>query len=343
MKSWKEKIARIITEEVENRRRMGIEVSESHSLSHLGNVAELTQEVGFLYDYTECELRLVYAAGWGHDIKRRPTEDPAAGDKEASADETRRLLTEAGLVVEEEGEAIAYAIIKQSHYPEWLSSPQTRERLPETLKEKLHFALFVADKIEQNGVRAIARGFQFVAGNQLRSETGGWRSFGFQPDKDEVLVVVIEALLRLAFINPEEIYPARLSPLVKPLYQALREAILGGFRVSGLRVEDVARLLLESKTSDGRNILQLRRISAPKNLIDLVGLIAAKSGINDQEISSVSEDLASSALEAVEYFGHHYEEDLDDLVFGWSPAGEKAREWQGMMRGKMVRLKADLS
>ena len=332
MENWEEAVARLGVEGVERRRQMGLEVSESHSPAHLRSVAKLTQKVGTLYGFIDREVELAYASGSFHDAYRSPTEDPSVGDEEASANEARRILTETGLVTEEEGKAIAYAIARQGHFPGWWSDPETRERVPETLGEKLHLALFVADKMEANGVRVIARRSQFVAGDRLRGEKGDWRNFGFQSDKDEARVVAIESLLRLAFINPEGIYPVRLKPVVGPLYQTQREFVLGVLWGLGLNLWHVVGLLLERRTNEGKNILQARKIAAPENIFELVDLIRSRSGINDVGITSVSGDIASSALETVEYFSRRYQEDLDGLVMNWSPAGEKAREWrQGMI------------
>jgi len=329
MKNWKEEIARLGETEVERRRRLTGEISESHSPSHLRNVAGLTQKVGHLYDLTERENELAYATGWFHDVVRSSSEDPNVGDEKASANEARRIL--AGLVTEEEGTAIAYAIERHGRYPEWLDNAETREKPSETLEEKLHLVLFVADKLEANGVRVIARRSQFVAGDRLRSEKGDWRNFGFQPDRDEVLVVAIESFLRLAFINPEGIYPLRLRPVVGPLYQVQREFVFGVLRGLNLKIEEIARLLLETETGEGKNILQARKIVAPENIAELFNLIVSKSGIDDGGIVSVPDDVASSALETVEYFSCRYQKDLDGLVMNWSPAGEKAREWRRAM------------
>lgn len=337
MKDWKERIARLGIEGVERRRQMDFKVSESHSVSHLRNVAELAQRMGSLYGFTDREGELVYADGWFHDAVRSPTEDPGVADEEASAKEARRILGEAGLVNEEEGAAIAYAIARQGRYPGWWSDPESREIVPEELEKKLHLALFVADKMEANGVRVIARRSQFVAGDRLRSEKGDWRNFGFQSDKDEALVVAIESLLRLAFINPEEIYPLRLKPVVGPLYEIQREFVLGLFRgMQGMGinvpVEHIARLLLRMKNREGKNILQVRKIAAPESISGLAEVLAVKSGITNEKVNSTPAGWAVSSLETVGYFSQRYQEDLDDLVKEWNPAGEKAREWrQGMI------------
>lgn len=330
---WKRKIADLGKDGVETRRQRGLDVSEAHSPAHLRSVANGAEEIARrCYGLSGRDLQLTYAPPWFHDRVRSSTEDPAVRDEEASAKEAYRILLEAGLVTEEEGRAIAYAVERQGHYPEWWKDLETRERLPETLEEKLHLTLFVADKMDANGVRVIARRSQFVAGNRLRHENGDWRNFGFLPDKDEALVVAIESLLRLAFINPEGIYPERLKPVVGPLYRIQREFVFGVFWGLRLTLEGVTRALLERRTDEGKNILQARKIVAPENIAKLFNLIASKSGIDDGGIVSVPDDVASSALETVEYFSRRYQENLDSLVMNWSPAGEKAREWrQGMM------------
>lgn len=333
MQDWYERVAELAREAL---RDGGTNNSFSHDEAHARRTAELTQQIADLYGFCQQEKKFVYAAAYFHDLKRSPTEDPTVGDEKASAKKARMLLEKAGSVTVKEVEAIAYAIENHGHYPECLRDIVTRERIPEALEEKLHLVLFVADKIEQNGVRGIARGFQFMAGDHLRAEGGGWRSFGFKPDRDEALVIAIEGLLRLAFINPEGIYPSRLKPVVAPLYQTLREAVLGGLSMLGLRVEDIARLLLESKTRDGRNILEVRQISAPQNINDLAELISVRSGICNQDIAAASALLAFSVSEAVEYFSRNYNKDLGELISLWRPLGQKAQEWQRAMKEEMA-------
>lgn len=180
----------------------------------------------------------------------------------------------------------------------------------------------------------IARPSQFVAGDRLRDPKGDWRNFGFQPNKDEALVVAIESLLRLAFINPEGIYPLRLKSVVGPLYKVQREFVLGVFRGLNLKVEDIVQLLLEKRNNEGKNILQARKISAPENVSGLAEMLAARSGISDETIVSAPEDIASSALETIDYFSNRYQEDLDRLIASWEPRGEKAWAWrQEMIEG----------
>jgi len=324
--NWKSKIAQIVVSKLK-----GLKVTEAHNVSHLRNVAELTQLIGDYYGFSHREKELAFAAGWFHDFVRSPTGFPV-GDEEVSARESRRILKEAGLITEEEEEeAIVYAIEKHGHYPEWWERDE-RERFPETLEEKLHFVLFVADKIEQNGAIVIARRCSFAAGDRLRSRKGDLRNFGFQPDRDEALVVAVASIYRLTFINPEEIYPSRLQPVVRPLYEVQREFVLGIFRALNLKVEDIAHLLLERKDDKGRNILQAMKIEeTPTSVTELTALITLRSKITDEKIASVSDDLASSSLETVDYFSHRYQEDLKQLVINWRPQGKKAKEWQKLM------------
>lgn len=326
MKNWKEKITRLVKEELE---RQNLKVSEAHSLPHLKRVAELTQKIGVLYKFSPRENELAYALGWFHDIVRFPS-GFGAEDKEASANKARRILT--GLITKEEEEVIVYAIKKHDFYPQWLINPKTREKPPETLKEKLHFALFVADKIEQNGVRGIVRRCSFTAGDRLRSEKGDWRIFGFKSDRDEGLVVALASIYRLTFKNPEEIYPLKLFPTVRPLYETQREFVFGLCRGLNLTIENIARLLLETKNDKGENILQAMRISAPGNSSELAVLIASRGGITNERITSVLEDLAYSALETVKYFSYRYRENLSKLIFNWKPRGRKSQEWQRVMK-----------
>lgn len=327
--AWEEEIARLATQRLAN-----LEVTEAHSTFHLRKVAELTQKIGEIYGLSRREKELAYTAGWFHDIIRSPS-GPGVGDEEVSAKETRRILEGAGLITKEEATAITYAIEKQGHYPKWLTDPETREKFPEALAEKVRLVLFVADKMEQNGVRAIARRCSFVAGDRLRSEKGDWRTFGFEPDKDEGLVVAIASVYRLALINPEEIYPLKLYSFVFPLYEVQREFVRGVFRGFNLKVKDIAHLLLERKDEKGRNILQAMKIEAPLDPKELIELIISRIKITDEEIAFVSDDLASSSVETVDYFSRRYQEDFRQLVIDWKPAGEKAREWRKSMMDYM--------
>lgn len=180
----------IVGDDIKTRRERGEDVSEAHSFVHLNNVSKLTPFVGALYGYTPREKILSQIAGLFHDLVRSPSEDPNVKDEEASARAAKLKLEELDNVrevatTEEEREAIAYAVVRQGQYPAWFSGSSKREQVPQTLQDKLWLALFVADKMEANGVRVIARRSSFVAGDRLQREDGDWRQFGFKPKQDE--------------------------------------------------------------------------------------------------------------------------------------------------------------
>ena len=321
---------------VDYRRESGHDVSEAHNIPHLRNVADLTQLVADLYGYTDREKKLAYTSGWFHDTVRSPSEDPSVADDEASAKEAVKILYDADgrnviKTTTEEREAISFAIKQHGHFPDLLADEKTRNANPRSLEEKLWLALFVADKMEANGVRVIARRSSFVAGDRLKSEKGDWRNFGFQPDRDENLVVAIESILRLTFVNPEEVYPESIQPLVHPLYEAQREFVLGICKASGLKLVDLAQMLLNNKTAEGKNILVARKIKAPANIGELVAIIASRGHITDKKIVATSDDVAASAHETVGYFSDHYRDDLDQLVEKWVPANKISQQWQKAM------------
>ncbi|MBI4225797.1 methyltransferase domain-containing protein [Candidatus Roizmanbacteria bacterium] len=321
---------------VDHRSRSGFAVSEAHNITHLRNDADLTQLVGDIYGFSERERFLAYIAGWFHDLIRSPSEDPAVKDDQASANESIRILQEAcrrGItqITSEEQEAIAYAISNHGRYPEWFRDPKTRNIIPESLEDKMLLALFVADKMEANGVRVIARRSSFVAGDRLRSEKGDWRQFGFKPDQDEGFVVAIESLLRLSFINPEDIYPEVLQPLVHPLYEVQREFVVGVCRALDLNVSQLVELILHMKNGKQENILEARKIEAPREFRELARVIGEKSGITDAIIKSATDDQLHSAYETVMYFSEHYKDNLDQLILDWNPNYEMAKAWQKRM------------
>src|SRR3989344_1566289 len=321
---------------VDDRRRKGYSVSEAHNIPHLRDVANLTHLVGDIVGFTAREKFLTFITGWSHDRVRSPSDNPDTKDDEISANKTKELLKDLRrrkiiFTNQEEQEAIAFAIKNHSKYPEWLKDPQTRNNTPESLKDKLWLALFVADKMTANGPTVIARRPSYQAGDKLRRQDGEWRDFGFIPDRDEGLVVAIESLLRLAFINPEGIYPDNLKPLVHPLYETQRQFVVGICRAAGLSIQDISTLLLNMTNQDGKSIFEVRKIKAPVEVVDLVREIIEKSGISEEQIQSSSVDLANSAAETVAYFSNNFEKDLDQLVLDRNPQNEQARSWQKEM------------
>lgn len=305
-------------------------LSGAHSKSHLTITANLTQLVGKIYQFNERELFLSFFAACFHDIVRSPSQDVELNDEKLSAQVALNLLEQFHPLGEEK-EAVIFTIENHGHNPTWMENPNTRENLPQDLKEKLHFALYVADKMEQNGVRVIARRSAFVAGERLHKQNGDLQDFGFHPNKDEFLVVALETALRLTFINPESIYPKKLEPILKPLYQTQRDFMFGIMKCLNLTVERLAQIILETRRPDGKNLKEVRRIKEVKDSKDLAGMIEKQGQITDSEIQSASLDLVEASAEAIKYFASLYEQAIDQLMLKWKPENSVAKEWQRQM------------
>lgn len=282
----------------------------AHSKSHLIITANLTQLIGKIYHYSKRELFLSYFAALFHDIIRSPAEGTQIDDKKLSA-QLAVKLSRSFHTTKQEKEAIFYAIENHGRHP----------NLPQGLKEKLRFALYVADKIEQNGVRVIARRSAFVAGERLNKINGDLRDFGFKPKQDELLVVAIETVIRLTFINPESIYPEKLKPIIHPLYQIHRQFVCGLLKALHLTVEQISQKLLETKRSDGKNLLQVRGLDVSD----------VKVAITNEQIQKVSRELVKASKEAVDYFSKRYSQDIDQLMLDWRPQNRIAQRWQRQM------------
>lgn len=312
------------------------EVSEAHSPTHLRTTARLTELVAILYGFSPKEGLDAHFAGDYHDLIRSPSEDPLLKDDQASARQAvliLNLMDERGLftTTPEEKDAVRDAIGHHGEPPAFFLDPNTRDSIPQDLNIRIHAALFVADKIEANGARVIARRSSFVAGDRLHNPEGDWQQFGFRPNKDEALVVAIESLLRLGIINPQYIYPEKIRAIVDPLYEVQREFVRGVFKAKGLSVSDVATLLLERKRKDGKNMLAARKLSAPEQHEKLVKFLEERTRVKDGDIGAVSDDVANSAIETVLYFSRDYRVDMDGLISGWMPRGKAAENWRTQM------------
>lgn len=279
---------------------------------------------------------MAYIAGASHDSKRSPSEDPTLKDEEISARNAVLLMegiSNRGIFITtpQEREAVGFSVRNQGNVPTIFLDDEARDQIPSDLNSRIHAALFVADKIEANGARVIARRSSFVAGDRLHNPEGDWQQFGFRPNRDEALVVAIESLLRLGIINPQYIYPERIRAIVDPLYEVQREFVRGVFKANGLSVSDVATLLLERKRKDGKNMLAARKLSAPEQHEELVKFLEERTGVSDEDIGTVTNDVANSAIETVLYFSREYKADIDKLISKWSPRGEAAENWQTQM------------
>ncbi len=322
----------------------GEEISEAHSFTHLSNVAGLTQVVGSLYEFSPHVLDLALYPGFTHDLVRSSSEDhDKLSDEEATADGVVSLLKKERTrgkidLSDDELGAIHFAIANHSNFPSMFGDPVTRNEMPETLADKLHVAVFVADKLEANGSRVIARRSGFVAGDRLQ-EGGDWQGFGFRPKSsdytgDEQLVVALESMIRMGFKNPKDIYPDRLKPLVDPLYGIQEEFFLGVCKASGFTIEGLADKLVNTRNENGRSILEASGVkNAPADAAEVAEIFKRRSGLITESIVLVDDDLANSAREAVDYFSARYRDDLDAISLSWDPQGGAAKKWHTGMIG----------
>lgn len=304
----------------------GIETGGVHSKTHLTIVADLSQLIGRLYQFNERELFLAYFASLFHDIIRSPAQDHNLNDEELSAKIAVSLSQQFDLN-DEEKKSLSYAIENHGRNPEWMLDDNTRNQPPKNLNEKLRFALFVADKIEQNGVRVIARRSAFIA--ERLEATGDLQSFGFTPGKDELLTLGLESIIRLTFINPQNIYPNKLQPLLDPLYKVHLDFTLGILKVVNLSVQQLAEILLNTKRPDGKSLLNIRKIEVTKK--ELIKFIEKDGQINDQKIRQVSNQTREAAVEAAQYFSLNYKQNLDKMMKEWKPETKVGKDWHRQM------------
>ncbi|MBI4097502.1 MAG: hypothetical protein HY426_00505 [Candidatus Levybacteria bacterium] len=317
-------------------RQYGEKVSEAHSTTHLKTTARLTELGGILYGFSTQEALLAHFAGLFHDLARSPNEGFSLNDREFSAKRAREVLVLMDMrglfrTTPEERAAVGFAIENHGEAPAFFIDPDTRDKTPKDLKDRIHAVLFIADKIEANGARVIARRSSFVAGDRLHNPEGDLQSFGFRPDRDEALAVVQESMIRLGITNPQHIYPQAIRSIVDPLYDVQREFVRGIFSAKGIRVSDIAKLFLDRKRTDGKNMLDSRELSAPQDQGELTKFLEERAGISDEDIAATAEDVANSAIEAILYFSRGYRVDMDDLINSWMPRGEAAERWRAQM------------
>lgn len=311
--------------------------SGTHSFSHVRNVAELASITGHIAGFNPRAISLGVTAALFHDFIRYKTESGEADDEERSGEAIYDILTQENqhqkiATSEYERDIIRSVITHQSEYPIFLEEPQTREIVPNTLKDQLHLMVFTGDKLEANGVRGIARRCAFVAGERLQNSQGDLQQFGFRPQRNEAVVVAIESAIRLSIINPEDIYPTYLSPLVGRLYEQQRNFVAGIFNGINFNADLLAELILETKRPDGKNILQARRLSAPDSVLDLANLIKDRGGLTDELVDTPLPDLVTASFEALDHFSSHYKEDIDQSMLKWNPRSLIGQGWKQEMK-----------
>lgn len=321
-----------------NEHRDPDKIYSGHDIPHLRTVAGLTELAGICANFSERDTKLLRIVGWFHDFERSMNETTEKRDERLSADAMlefakgdiyQNTLFCAG---SDELEAMEHAILKNGRPPAFFADRP--DPVEWTLPERLLAGLFVSDKLEQNGVWIIARRSQFVAGARLRAEDADLPKYGLKPFRDEVKAVLLESATRIAFINPEGIYPPVFQPLTSRMYLPQRDFIHGLLKAEGMTLEDYAKMILDTKLIEDPghpNYLQARKLSVPQNPVDLARILRERGKLFDWGINFASENLAASSREAVNHFSSNYQIPLEELVKQWNPKYYTARLWRESM------------
>lgn len=308
-------------------------ICSGHEESHLRSVARLTELAGLSAGFCSRDIELARIAGWFHDFERSMNETNSDSDEALSVKAAVRFANQMHqnllyYTSQDEREAIESAILKNGRPPEFFTSkPDVKQW---TLPVRVQAALFVADKMEANGVWVIARRSQFVGGARLCAEDADLPKFGLQPGKDAIKAVLLEGAVRIAFINPEGIYPQVFRPLTSKMYDPQRDFMHGLLSAEGMSIADYTQLLLKTKLLtdlNQPNYLQAR-IKKFLDEADLVVKLTNPGGLSDTGIENAKGDLANSAAEAVTYFSTGYIQPLEVLVETWDPQYTQARLWK---------------
>lgn len=322
------------------RRDQGYIVSGAHDEGHLRAVSVEAQMVSDIYQFGPRVKLLAGIAGLFHDIIREPTEAKNATsvglDEELSAEFVGYVMEgdrRSARFSDLEINAVRFAITSQSTVPKVFKGDD-KEVVPTTLSEKVHLALFVADKLQANGAEVIARRPHFVAGERLQSENGDLKDMGFDPNniRDRLKVVAIESLLRLAYINPEHFYPKRLRDLVAEKYKDQREFVRGVIEAGRFRiVKLVEELLAPRSVYGGKSMLENKKAEVGEvSAQELTPIIEELSGIYQADISSdriTQVELGEASLEVVEYFSSRWQEPIDQVTNEFRPRTATAQKW----------------
>lgn len=314
-------------------------VYPGHEKSHLERVAKLTSLAGKLAGCSSRVLVLSRIAGWFHDFGKSMTETNRQNDESSSAGaavEFADQLDHANLyhTTLPDREDICHAISECSRPPTFFTDRPSPDQW--SYREQVQAILFVADKLEANGVMVIARRSQYVGGARLRdSQEADLPNFDLHPGQDEAKAVLLESAVRIIFINPENAYPPVFKPLTSEMYSPQRDFIHGLLASTGMSIDDYADLLLNTKLKpsiDPRqpNYLQTRRCPNLSRA-ELAKKLRLDGGLSDTAIRSASQYLVSSALEAITYFSSDYEKETDALIQAWQPQNQVAKVWQQQM------------
>lgn len=323
---------------LEQRRREGKPVDSSHSEYHLNADADLIPVIGAVYGFSDREVVLGRFAAQFHDIVRSGREDLGLQDEMDSARISTAILVDLNqkgdfLTSEEEREAVEFAILNHSKKPAFFSDPETREDTPQTLKDRLHTVLYVADALQKLGAPLIMRRSAFVGGK--RRETGDLKEVTIDGRPiDAVDAVLLESAVRLGWKNVEEDYPNRLRAYIQPAFSIQRDWVGALLASRNLDVRMWANLIWNARNGNGQNILEFTSDTAanpPKSIEEIIEILVNRGKITDGKVAELSlhRDLVESSVEAVEYFSTNWQNpDQSAVIQDWNPVGEFAKMWK---------------
>ncbi len=310
----------------------------AHGIAHARNTGRGARPVGILLGASSEAVKLATVSGYLHDFKRTDSENPVHKDEEASAEIAHdflvRLDQAGGLkTTPDQRHAVVYAITNHGEYPDYWANPHTRNDPITNLADQVRVLNFAPDKGDANGAQVIARRSMHVAGGRLLGPKADLPAFGFNPHspEDQIAAVVAEGAIRLSIINPRGIYPEALSPFVDPLYDVQLPFVDGLCKAANLSVDEIAKLILERKNSDGVNMLDQRKLSAPRNVVDLTKLFKEVGGLNDDAIQDASPELVTSSVRTLQYFQPRWNQDFDATVTDWKPESQFEMSWKADM------------
>lgn len=310
----------------------------AHGIAHARNTGRGARPVGLLLDASPKAIELATISGYLHDFRRSDSENPAHKDEEASASIAHDFLTRLNdmggfKTTPEQRQAVVYAITNHGEYPDYWANPATRNNPITALAEQVRVLNFAPDKGDANGAQVIARRSMHVAGGRLLGPKADLPAFGFNPQspEDQMAAVVVEGAIRLSIINPRGIYPDALSPFVNPLYDVQMPFVDGLCKASGLSVADIAKIILERKNAQGLNMLDERKLYAPRDLNGLTRLFTEVGGLSDGAIQEASPDLVRASVNTLQYFQPRWKQDFDATVADWKPQGAIEAVWKSDM------------
>lgn len=323
---------------LEQRRREGKPVDSSHSESHLNADADLIPVIGAAYEFSDREVLLGRFAAQFHDIVRSGREDLGLQDEIDSAATSVAVLVDIdqkGIfhTNQEEREAMEYAVLNHGKPPAFFEDPSTREDTPESLKDRLHAVLYVADALQKLGAPLINRRSAFVGGKRLTE--GDLKDVVIEGKRiDPIDAVLLESAVRLGWKNVEDLYPRKLHRHIQPAFAIQRQWVSALLVSRGLDMTGWASLLWNARNGKGQNIFEFTSDTAsspPSSIEAIVEVLTNRGKMIDQGITEAASDpdLVLSSVEAVEYFSAHYKEpDPENTIKNWLPEGQRARIWK---------------